>query len=211
METTEVEEKTPPEKDLIETTPRDSSLKQQDVKEGEIEKAEVKKGLIFAKTDFQGVLQTSFVKLFFENQENSQYKFQLHIGEKSRVTAFSWDVKIVQPGYFFIELPAGSYRITSVSIPVGSTMATEDIDINLEVVPDKAVYIGTLKLVGTKEKIKLGGVPVIKPGFEYTAFVIDEREEGFAAFRQNYPNAPNEIEINLMKLNKSEASLKENL
>ncbi len=173
----------------------------QNIKGKDLEQNAEGKGIIFAKTDFQGVLQTSFVKLFFENQKNLKYKFQLHIGDKSRQTAFPWDVKTVHPGYFFIELPVGPYKITSVSIPVGSTMATEAIDISLEVLPNKIVYIGTLSLVGTKEKIKLGGVPLIKPGFEYKAVIIDERKEGMDVFRQRYPNSLDEIIINLMKVN----------
>lgn len=80
-------------------------------------------------------------------------------------------------------------------------MATEEMDVSLEVIPDAICYVGTLKMVGTKEKIKLGGVPVIKPGFEYTVEVIDEREEGAAAFNRNYPDFPHGVLIKLMQVN----------
>ena len=56
-------------------------------------------------------------------------------------------------------------------------------------------------MVGTKEKIKLGGLPVIKPGFEYTVEVLDEREEGAEAFRRNYPNFLHDISVKLMQVN----------
>lgn len=146
-------------------------------------------------------MKTRYVKFLFEDQEDSAHKFQLHIGENSEQQTFPWNVKTVKPGYFFVELPAGKYKISSVSIPVGSTTATEEIDISLEVIPNTICYAGTLKMVGTKEKIKLGGLPIIKPGFEYTVEVLDEREEGAEAFRRNYPNFPNDITIKLMRVN----------
>ena len=78
-------------------------------------------------------------------------------------------------------------------------MATEETDIRINVVPDRIIYIGTLKVVGTKERVKLGGVPVIQPGFEFTVEIIDERNEGIAAFQQRYPNVHSEIVIDLMR------------
>lgn len=155
-----------------------------------------KKGVVFGKTDFQGILQTNYVKLIFENLDNSMQQFQLSIGNQPKNI---WEGKTVQPGYFFIELPAGKYKISSISIPVGSTLASEQADMSFEVIPNQVVYIGTLKVIGTKEKIKLGGVPVIQPGFEYNVEILDERDEGIAAFRKNYPNAPYKILIHLLK------------
>jgi hypothetical protein len=144
----------------------------QNIKGEDLEEYVKKKGVIFAKTDFQGLLETRYVQFLFEDR----------------------DVKSVKPGYFFVELPAGRYKIVSVSIPVGSTTATEKMDVTLDVLPDAACYVGTLKMIGTKEKIKLGGVPVIKPGFEYTVEVVDEREEGAAAFKKNYPDFPHGVQ-----------------
>ena len=186
-------------KDISESPDPSSEL--QNIKSEELAGYVEKKGVVFAKTDFQGLLETRYVKFLFENLEDSTHTFQLHIGENSDQQTFPWDVKTVKPGYFFIELPIGRYKISSVSIPVGSTMATEDMDITLEVIPNAVCYAGTLKMVGTKEKIKLGGgLPVIKPGFEYTVEVLDEREEGAEAFRQNYPNFLHDISVKLMEV-----------
>ena len=179
----------------------DPFLELQNIKGEELEGYVGKKGVVFSKTDFQGLLETRYVKFLFEDIDDSTHKFQLHIGENSDQQTFPWDVKTVKPGYFFVELPVGRYKISSVSIPVGSTMATEKMNVTLEVVPNTICYVGTLKMVGTKEKIKLGGLPVIKPGFEYTVEVLDEREEGAEAFRRNYPNFLHDISVKLMQVN----------
>lgn len=160
----------------------------------------LKKGVVFAKTVFEGVLKTSYVKLRFEGEGEDGRNFYLHIEEDPGERSLLWNDKTVKPGYFFIELPAGFYTISSIAIPVGSTLAEEDIHISFEVVPGSVCYIGTLRVVGTKEKIRLGGVPVIKPGFEYEVEVLDEREEGFFAFRSRYPDVPVELCAQLMKL-----------
>ena len=161
---------------------------------------EVKMGVLFAKTSFQGTLEKTYVRLFFEDQENEENKFNLYIGEKSALQTFPWGAKTVQPGYFFIELPAGKYKVSSLSIPVGSTQATENMDITLEVFPEKVVYAGTLVVNGTKEKIKLGGVPVLRPGFIYSALILNEKEEALTVFRQRYPEQSIEIVMQLMQL-----------
>ncbi|MBN1870461.1 MAG: hypothetical protein JW847_07810 [Candidatus Omnitrophica bacterium] len=181
--------------------PPDLSPELQNIKKEELEGYVQKKGVIFAKTDFKGLLETRYVSFLFEDLEKPEHKFQLHIGENLDQQGFPWEIKTIRPGYFFVELPAGSYKIASVSIPVGSTLATEKMDVTLEVIPNKVCYVGTLKMNGTKEKIKLGGLPVIKPGFEYTVEVLDEREEGMKAFRQNYPNFLEDISIGLMHVN----------
>ena len=182
----------------------------QNIKGEDLEEYVEKNGVIFAKTDFQGVLEAHYVRFLFEDQDDPEHKFQLHIGENSGQQAFPWDVKSVKPGYFFVELPAGRYKIVSVTIPVGSTTATEEMDVTLEVLPDAVCYVGTLKMIGTKEKIRLGGVPVIKPGFEYTIEVIDEREEGFEAFRKNYPNFSHGVSIKLMQVNQQPSEKDQN-
>ena len=170
------------------------------VPEENLAKPNVKNGVIFAKTDFQGVLERTYVKLLFEDLANVNNKFHLYIGDKEGPQPFMWDVNPVKPGYFFIELPAGLYRISSISIPVGSTQATERMDVTVEVLPEKVTYIGTLQMVGIKEKIRLGGVPVIRPGFEYAANVINEKEEALHTFRQRYPKYSQQIIIKLMEL-----------
>ena len=159
-----------------------------------------KRNLVFAKTNFEGILKTPYVKLRFEGEGKDTRHFYLHIEENPGERSLLWDDKTVKPGYFFIELPAGPYKISSIAIPVGSTLAEEGTRISFEVIPGSVCYIGTLYVVGTKEKIKLGGVPVIKPGFEYEAEVLDEREEGFFAFRSRYPNVPVDLCVQLMQL-----------
>jgi len=160
----------------------------------------VKNGVIFAKTDFQGVLEKTYVKLLFEDLVNAENKFHLYIGDKEGPQPFLWDVNPVKPGYFFIELPAGTYRISSISIPVGSTQATERMDVTIEVFPEKVTYIGTLQMIGVKERIRLGGVPVIRPGFEYAANIINEKDEAIHTFKQRYPKYFKQIFIKLMEL-----------
>lgn len=166
-----------------------------------LEKTEISKGVVFAKTVFEGLLETRYVEFLFEDLDEPDHKFQVHIGEKTNQPTFPWEVKNVEPGYFFLELPEGRYKIASVTIPVGTASATETMDVTLEVIHNAVTYVGTLKMVGTKEKFKLGGVPVIKPGFEYTVEVIDERDEGAEAFNRNYPNFPHGVSIKLMEVN----------
>jgi len=183
-----------------EAKPQPTPPELRNVPEENLATPNVKNGVIFAKTDFQGVLEKTYVKLLFEDIANSANKFQLYIGDKEGPQPFMWDVNPVKPGYFFIELPAGNYRITSISIPVGSTQATERTDITLQVLPEKVTYIGTLQMVGIKEKIRLGGVPVIRPGFEYAANIINEKEEALQTFQQRYPRYSHQVIINLMNL-----------
>ena len=192
----------PPQQDFIPVSLQTPGLSAQlaNMEEQEMEKFVSKKGVIFAKTDFQGVLNTSYVTLFIEDTEDPFHKFELHVGEKTPSATFPWEVKIVKPGYFFIELPAGQYKIFSISIPVGSTLATEESHIYFDVLPDIITYVGTLRIVGTKEKIKLGGVPVIKPGFDYSAQVVDEQREGLAIFKERYPGVPSQIQVKLMEI-----------
>src|SRR6185295_19657943 len=52
----------------------------------------VKNGVIFAKTDFQGVLEKTYVKLLFEDMANANNKFHLYIGDKEGPQPFMWDV-----------------------------------------------------------------------------------------------------------------------
>lgn len=159
-------------------------------------------GVVFAKTQFEGVLETSFVKLSIVSLDDPKKVFELQIGEKIAQQPFSFNVKSVKPGYFFIELPVGAYRFTSISIPVGGATATEPLDVWFEVLPDRINYLGTLRLIGTKEKIRLGGVPVIKPGFEYEAQVIDQFDEGIVNFQQRYPHISGTLTNQLMRINR---------
>lgn len=174
---------------------RDVPLPLENIKPEPLEQAVEKKGVIFAKSDFQGILKAPYVKLLFEHQNDTDDKFQLNIGEKVEGDAS----RSVEYGYFFIELPAGPYKISSISIPVGSTLATEDMDLHFTVQPDTFTYLGTLKVTGTKEKIKLGGVPVIRPGFEYIVDIINEKDEAVKTFHERYPQVTQEAVVDLLK------------
>ena len=161
----------------------------------------IKKGLFFAKTEFYGVLQTNYVQLFIDDLNNPKKRFYLHIGEPVASPKLPWELTIVEPGYFYIDLDPGHYKIVSLSIPVGTTMATEEMNVYFNVEPDTVTYGGTLIVEGTKERIKLGGVPVIKPGFEYVVKVLDQSQEGMSAFKEKFPeDTEREIKIDLMKI-----------
>lgn len=156
-------------------------------------------GRILAKTIFEGIVQTSYVKLDIVDQAAPQKNFQLIIGDQARQQNFPWQIQTVQPGYFFIELPAGDYRFSALTIPVGTTVATEPMDVTFTVKENKVVYLGTMKVLGTKDKIKLGGVPLIKPGFEYSVQVLDEEPEARGEFEQRY-RQHGEFEADLMEV-----------
>lgn len=155
-------------------------------------------GKIFAKTEFEGVVKKSFIRLTIIDREDHDKIYKLYIGDKSRQLDF-WNAETIQPGYFLIDLPAGSYAIASLSIPVGSTLATELMNVVFDVKPDKTVYLGTLSVVGTREKIKFGGVPVIKPGFEYTVRVENEFREALPEFTRRFPDSRARLDVQLMK------------
>ncbi len=157
----------------------------------------VRSGIIFGKTDFKGVLKTSYVKLSMVDVGDQGKKYYLYIGDQLGSSLLP--AKPVEPGYFFLELPAGIYKIYSISIPLGSTLATEEIDITFTIQPDRVNYIGTLEVVGVGEKVKLGGIPLMIPGFDYYCDVLDEREEAFKEFRSRYPLIRKNILVHLMQ------------
>lgn len=166
-----------------------------------IEQYVQEKGIVFGKTNFQGLLKTVYVKIQIESLAQPVQVYQLLVaGEDKDDKNFPWDVKAVNPGYFFIELPVGEYRLANVTIPVGTTVASEPMNIRFKVYPHSVVYIGTLKVDGTKEKIRLGGVPIIKPGFEYRAEILDERDEAVYSITQNYPDLPQKLKFDLMEI-----------
>jgi len=175
----------------------------QEVKVTQLEKKEdnaKKKALIFAKADFSGVLdKKSFVRLLLENTIDKSNRLQLQISDKAKQGDNK--PKLNGPRYFFAELYPGKYKISSISMPAGSSIATEKINIDFEVIPGVVNYLGTLKIVGTKEKIKLGGVPIIKPGFDYEATVFNEDKEAQKIFLLKYPGYSGEIDVNLMIIN----------
>jgi hypothetical protein len=160
----------------------------------------VSKGIVFFKTRFEGILDSSYVKLKILDRINPKDMFELYLSDAREGRFLPWEMKITKNGYSYLRLPVGKYRIATVSVPVGTTQATEVIDINFDVLPNEVLYLGTLILNGTKEKIRLGGVPIIKPGFEYTVEVLNESEEAENEFRRSFPNNKKEIQNKVMKV-----------
>jgi len=158
-------------------------------------------GTVFAKTVFDGVVKTSYVQLTIVDFNDPKKEFQLIIGDKARQKNLPWNIQTVKPGYFFINLPVGHYTINSITIPVGTTLATEPMDVSFDVELDKTIYLGTLRVIGEKERIKLGGVPIIKPGFEYTLQILDERTEAQKEFSSRFPEHGDRIDYQLMEVN----------
>ena len=196
--------KTPPKKQMTSvpaSAPVEISTTQlHNIQTDEIETPVEKMGVIFGKTEFEGVLKTDYVRLVFKNKDDGSQVFQLYIADKSMNPDFpSWLSNSVEPGYFFIQLPAGRYEISMISIPVGSTLASEATEIQFEVMAGRIVYVGTLKLIGTKEKIKLGGFPVIQPGFDYETRILDEQAEGLKVFQERYPHVSQEVVVKLLQ------------
>jgi hypothetical protein len=178
----------------------DASIKLKNIQEEELDGYAHSKGVVFAKVEVYGVLKADFLNLIIENIKDPSLQYRLFIGKDMGKQFFPWEGQDNNEGHFFIELPAGRYQISSVNIPVGSTMASENLDVTFKVIPGSIAYLGTLKLIGTKEKVRLGGVPVIKPGFEYKAAVINEKDDAVADFYNRFPNFRSEIVENIMRI-----------
>ena len=63
--------------------PPDTSPELQNIADEDLVDYVQKNGIVFAKTDFQGVLKTRYVRLLLEDIEDPTHQFQLHIGEQS--------------------------------------------------------------------------------------------------------------------------------
>lgn len=156
-------------------------------------------GIVFAKTIFEGVVQASYVRLSFIERSLPQKVYRLYIGDKVRQQGFPWVGEAVHPDYFLIDLPPGQYRIIEIAIPVGTTLAHEPMDVEFTVESGKGIYLGTMHVKGTKERVKLGGVPLIQPGFEYELDIRDERENALAEFRRRIPDFHSDLKVLLMQ------------
>jgi len=172
------------------------------VEEEEPAEPVVPTGQVFAKTIFEGLVKTSYVQLEIVDTTDPQKSFQLYIGDKERQKNFPWKVQKVMPGYFYIELPVGVYKIKSISIPVGQENAVEPMDVIFQVQEGVTVYLGTLKVIGTKEKIKLGGVPLIRPGFEYRIEFSHDRQEAVTEFKARFPDLDPNLAVGLFRINR---------
>ena len=156
-------------------------------------------GIIFGKADFRGVLKVEYVKLNIIDEENPQKQYELLFGDRDENNAPTWDARPVEPHYFFLELPVGKYRITTISIPVGTTLATESTDISFTVEKETVIYLGTLRVTGTDQKIRFGGVPLLRPGFEYKVEILNEKEDAIDKFKTRYPLLQRDIQVKLMR------------
>lgn len=156
-------------------------------------------GIIFGKADFRGILKVQYVKLDIVDDEDPQKRYELLFGDRDENNAPVWDARPVEPHYFFLELPVGKYRITAISIPVGTTLATESTDIAFTVERETVIYLGTLRVTGTDQKIRFGGVPLLRPGFEYKVEILNEIQEAVHKFRLKYPSMQREIQVQLMQ------------
>ena len=151
-------------------------------------------GVIFGKADFRGVLKVEYVKLMIVDENDPDKTYELFFGDRTGELE-----TLVQPHYFFLELPASKYRITSISIPVGTTLATESADIAFTVDNGSLIYLGTLRVTGTDQRIRFGALPIIRPGFDYKVEILNEQDEALREFRNRYPRLDRSIHVQLME------------
>lgn len=143
---------------------------------------------MFGKTDFRGLLKAAYARLTIVDRTDPSRVYFFYVGSKNNQNILPWGKgEVIEPGYFFLNLPPGKYTITAIAIPVGSTIAEESLALGLEVSADKTFYLGTLTVDGIKERAKFGGVPLVRPGFEYALAVDDEFEAACRDFEQALP------------------------
>lgn len=157
-------------------------------------------GTVFGNVTFSGILNKPYVTFSISRVTRPEYKFQLHIGNKKNKEDPTRTIYTDQNGYFFMTLPEGQYQITSISIPVSSTLAVEMIDIIFDVNLNEAAYIGHLSVEGTKEKIHWGGIPVVKPGFEYLTTLKKDEWEAYNFYKRIFPDSTLNPVTRMMKV-----------
>jgi hypothetical protein len=144
----------------------------------------IRQGRVFGKTEFTGLLKTAYVRLTIIDKSVPEHYIYFYVGSKKNLNILPWGSgAVIEPGYFVLNLKPGAYRIIQLAIPVGTTLAEEDIALDFEVQAGRVFYVGTLSVEGTRERVKFGGVPVLKPGFKYNLAVKDE----FRTARQEAP------------------------
>ncbi len=164
-------------------------------------------GIVFGKVNFTGVLNKSYALLSIKSLSDESTRFNLTLGDRKQDESLPWQITTTEAGYFFMELPEGAYQMTDISIPVSSTLAVEPINILFNARVDAALYIGDLMIEGTKEKINWGGIPVIKPGFEYEAKANQNTLKAFEVFRQTYPEFTGEPGTDFMVITPVESEV----
>ncbi len=156
----------------------------------------------FGKTDFKGLLKVSYVRLLVARRDDLSKQYSFIFGSKANQNVLPWkEGRLIEPGYFYWHIPPGAYRITQIAIPVGTTMAEEEVAIDFEVRSGTVSYLGTLDVDGTKERVKFGGVPVMRPGFEYVITVRDEFDEALQVLKKRYADVRSAFKKELFRVN----------
>jgi hypothetical protein len=96
--------------------------------------------------------------------------------------------------------------VTEIAIPVGSALAEERVLLSFTVVANKISYLGTLDVTGTKERVRFGGVPIMKPGFEYDLRIDDEFEPAKKELEMRLPRHRSPVVKELFKVNTAEGT-----
>jgi hypothetical protein len=167
----------------------------------------IKHGLVFGKTDFKGILKTSFVRLTLIRKDATDKNYFFYVGAKENQSVVPWGQgRRIEPGYFYLQLPDGDYEITGIAIPVGSALAEEALAVDFKVTPNKITYLGTLDVTGTKERVHFGGVPIMKPGFEYDLLIKDEFDQAKRVLEIRIPRHRSPVVKELLKVSTVGAS-----
>jgi hypothetical protein len=162
------------------------------------------KSLVFGKIIYQSndffLKRTPYVKLHLKDKLDKEYVFT--VGYQQSIFAAPWNLKSFKSDYFFMELMPGDYKIFSISFPYGqdkSTIITEDISISFSVKQSSVIYLGILKFIIIGDKIKVGGLPLLKPGVNYKLEILNEQQEAVQELKLRYPLVDKEAETILMK------------
>lgn len=191
-------------KSLPTSIQRNQIQKAKKIEEPNTKQEENKTSLVFLKTDFQGVLKTNYIKLTIISKSDPNKRVNINLGEKVEAILSNQEESHQYPGYVYFELPKGDYQISTISVLAGTTSVTEALNLDFSVILEKNNYLGTLVINGTKEKIKLGGVPFIKPSFDYQLHILDERAEAEQNFKQKYPQNKLPIHVGLLSHSKND-------
>lgn len=156
------------------------------------------KSVVFGKADFQNLkdigTRITWAQIILEDVMDKRKRYQFFVGNRGLFA-----MQRLQPEYFFIELPAGEYKIVSIGTYCGIDIDQPVGNIFFSVEPGSVVYTGTLKLTNIKDKTRFGGLPLMKFGFTYTAEISDEREKAFKELQKKYPLIKEDIKVSLMK------------
>jgi hypothetical protein len=170
-------------------------------------KARVRYGLVFGKTDFKGILKASFVRLTLVKKDDPGKEYFFYVGARGNQSVVPWGKgRSIEPGYFYLQLTPGDYEVTEISIPVGSALAGERVSLSFPVTANKISYLGTLDVTGTKERVHFGGVPIVRPGFEYDLRINDEFEPAKKELETRIPRHRSPVVKELFKVNSIEGT-----